>query len=236
MGVLSILGGVMSTNHSAAKEFSRRLNQACDDSPNVPEYGKGRQVVVAGKMDVSQEAVRKWFAGESMPKSDKVKKLADFLEVDRAWLALGEKPELARDEKKSVLRTLDAAVNIVAGTIKLKGANCFAPSDSDPRKDYTDFCAGIRGVMHSIHVTSAREVSGGTFELVVPREFQNVRCVGFLPDPKNLYHLIDMPTDFIERNKVRHAGDFVVTIDYVDGCYKSGKDIWPNFNPLGGVE
>lgn len=49
--------------------FSKRLTQACDDNPLIPDYDHGRQVTIANKLEVSQEAVRKWFTGDSVPRS-----------------------------------------------------------------------------------------------------------------------------------------------------------------------
>lgn len=70
-------------------EFYTRLHQACSENPDIPEYGKGRQTYISQQMGVSQEAVRKWFAGESKPKSAMGRKLAQLLGVDYVWLALG---------------------------------------------------------------------------------------------------------------------------------------------------
>ena len=47
-------------------DFAKRLTQACDESPIVPEHGRGRQVYLAKKLKVTQEAVRKWLVGERM--------------------------------------------------------------------------------------------------------------------------------------------------------------------------
>lgn len=71
------------------KDFKDRLNDACNKSSDIPEYGKGRQVTIANMVGVSQEAVRKWLSGEGKPRSDTVKKLAKILDVEYIWLALG---------------------------------------------------------------------------------------------------------------------------------------------------
>lgn len=70
-------------------EFYTRLLQACRENPDIPEYGKGQQTFIAQRLAVSQEAVRKWFAGESKPKAPVGRKLAELLGVDYVWLALG---------------------------------------------------------------------------------------------------------------------------------------------------
>lgn len=70
-------------------DFYRRLEKACSDSPDVPPKNAGRQLYIAKKMAVSQEASRKWFAGESIPRVAAMKKLASLLNVPHSWLAVG---------------------------------------------------------------------------------------------------------------------------------------------------
>ena len=69
--------------------FSKRLLKAANDSPEVPPFGKGQQTFIAGKLEVSQEAVRKWFAGETEPRSRLSMELAELLDVKHSWLMLG---------------------------------------------------------------------------------------------------------------------------------------------------
>lgn len=74
--------------------FARRLNQACDRSPECPPLHGGRlgwlqQMLAREGIRVSVESVRKWLAGEGRPKQDKSEKLAEILEVDAVWLYMG---------------------------------------------------------------------------------------------------------------------------------------------------
>ena len=69
--------------------FKERLNKVCDLHPEIPAVGEGRQTVIAKKMGVSQEAVRKWLAGESEPRRRKMQELADVLDVSFIFLATG---------------------------------------------------------------------------------------------------------------------------------------------------
>jgi hypothetical protein len=50
------------------EDFYRRLKKICDESAMIPPYGHGRQVHIATKLKVSQEAVRKWFTGDARPR------------------------------------------------------------------------------------------------------------------------------------------------------------------------
>ena len=70
-------------------DFRQRLLQACHESLVVPQYGKGQQTFIAGELGVSQEAVRKWLAGETVHRMKKSIQLAELLGVKHSWLMLG---------------------------------------------------------------------------------------------------------------------------------------------------
>lgn len=215
--------------------FAQRLTQACDDSKVVPEFGKGRQVSIARRMKVSQEAVRKWFTGEAVPKQDKMKELADFLEVDEAWLALGLKPELDRTEKLSKRRVVEGAVHMVAGMIMIEGGNVAFPSEKDPRREYIDLYAIMRGTQMALHVSVATELSAGRFEMVVPRNYADVRCIGFIPVAGGNFHLLELDIEKLEEHKKKKAGDWAIVVGRVEGRYYTGEDEWHRFKHIGDI-
>lgn len=220
---------------TTTKAFATRLRQACDDSQSIPEYGKGRQVVISKRLKVSQEAVRKWFEGESMPRPPKMKALASFLDVDESWLALGITPEMDRNERRRLARFSSGAVCMTAGLIMMEGGNVAGPSDTDPRRGYVDFYAIMRGTQLALHVCSARETSNGHFEFIVPREYNDVRCIGFVPTGVGKFQLIDMPTKLIDEHKQHKAGDYVIAVSQVGTSYHSGSDEWPKFRAFGEI-
>ena len=89
--------------------FHGRLNEACSVSPKVPRFGKGQQTCIARELGCSQEAVRKWFAGESIPRAKMGQKLAKFLDVDSAWLLMGAGYGEVDEEIKKA-KTHDSAI------------------------------------------------------------------------------------------------------------------------------
>ena len=103
-------GDLTMTTEMSTNTFAQRFTQACDDSVIIPPYGKGRQVAIAKRLNVTQEAVRKWFAGESIPRPTTVRALAEYLQVDEPWLVLGIKPEFDRAEKRRNLIAYNGAV------------------------------------------------------------------------------------------------------------------------------
>ena len=220
---------------TVSKAFAGRLRQACDDSQYVPEYGKGRQVVIANRLKVSQEAVRKWFEGESVPRPQKMKQLASFLGVDHAWLALGVKSEMRHEDVLRAKRTGSASVYMVTGLIMLEGGKCAWPSETDPRNEYVDVYAIIRGIQTSIHVCTGRNVGDAEWELVFPRQYPDVHCIGLIPIGAGTFHLIDMPRLMLDTYKNRKSGDYSVTVSKRGSRYYTDDEEWPRFKTFGEV-
>lgn len=111
-------------------EFYTRLLQACRENPDIPEYGKGQQTFIAQRLGVSQEAVRKWFSGESKPKSPVGRKLADLLGVDYVWLALGTSHGEIEKRREAAGRQ-DSAVYALMAFLIEKGYSAAFDNDSD---------------------------------------------------------------------------------------------------------
>jgi hypothetical protein len=78
-------------------------------STKVPPYGKGQQTYIAKELGCSQEGVRKWFAGESVPRAKIGAKLAKVLDVSYPWLMFGDTlGEVEQENQKA--KNHDAAV------------------------------------------------------------------------------------------------------------------------------
>jgi transcriptional regulator with XRE-family HTH domain len=217
------------------QDFEKRLAQACDESPNIPPYGHGRQVYIANKLKVSQEAVRKWFTGESRPKVQKMRQLATLLEQDEAWLSLGIKPEMDRREKRAHGRRSDGAVYMLFGLFSMAGGACAFPSEEDPRSDYIDFYAILNGVQFPIHAAVGRETSKNVYEFVVPREYGQVRSVGVVPLTNTRFHLIDLQKALVDRHRQKKAGAFAIHLNRIGSDYMTGADKWPRLESLGDI-
>lgn len=111
-------------------EFYTRLLQACRENPDIPVYGRGQQTFIAQRLGVSQEAVRKWFAGDSKPKSAVGRKLADLLGVDYVWLALGTSHGEIEKRREAAGRQ-DAAVYALMAFLIEKGHSAAFDNYSD---------------------------------------------------------------------------------------------------------
>jgi len=107
--------------------FKDRLYKSCESNPEIPNYGFGRQSLIAKKMGVSSEAVRKWFSGESTPRPQAMKALAKALCVDHVWLALGT--DFKQTESiKEIAKMEDTAMYAFCG-LALENGYSFAIND-----------------------------------------------------------------------------------------------------------
>lgn len=164
-----------------------------------------------------------------------MRELAEYLEVDEAWLALGLTPEMNKDERRKANRMASGAVYIVTGMIMMDGGNVAWPGEKDPRREYVDIYAIMRGTQIAIHVSSGRELSNGSFELLIPREHHETKCIGFIPTGVGRFHLLNLSTKLIDTHKQRKAGDFAITIVRVGTRYHCGSDEVPRFRTFGEI-
>lgn len=180
-------------------EFARRLVQACDESPLVPEHGRGRQVYLAKKLKVTQEAVRKWLVGESLPRPDKIAALAKALDVDPVWLQLGTSPlEIA--EKRQVALRGDAAVYGVMSYLLLAGYHVAIP-DGDEK---VDIFAIKHGTQLSVLARMGELLARGEYRFLFPVN-ANARWHGVLlsEEPSLSLEIYDIPPDIALRHGTR---------------------------------
>ena len=180
-------------------EFARRLVQACDESPLVPEHGRGRQVYLAKKLKVTQEAVRKWLVGESLPRPDKIAALARALDVDPVWLQLGTSPlEIA--EKRQVALRGDAAVYGAMSYLLLAGYHVAIP-DGDEK---VDIFAIKHGTQLSLLARMGEQLARGEYRFLFPANL-NARWHGVIlgDAPSLTLEIYDIPPDLAMRHGTR---------------------------------
>ena len=117
------------------REFALRLKQACDRSQDVPALGKGQQTWLSDRLGISQEAVRRYFEGQSRPRPKLMTQLAKILNVDESWLALGKSSELSDNERKQYSQKADAAAYMLFGIFMSAGYTC-AFEEEEPGVDF----------------------------------------------------------------------------------------------------
>lgn len=83
---------------NSKEDFSKRLNQACDEARPPIISGRGRREELRRRLEhqqglkLSGESVRKWLSAESIPSMDNVRFLAALLGVNTDWLLTGRLP------------------------------------------------------------------------------------------------------------------------------------------------
>lgn len=167
----------MPTSEQYRKEFTERLNLACDRAAHIPPHGKGRQEVIRNHFKLAPEAVSKWFKSVSVPKPDRMRELADFLGVEHTWLALGTDPDMDRRQRKMHAKESEGAAHLVWGLISLAGGHCGVPANNDPRKDYVDFDVVMMGSAFPVHVALAIDNENGTLDVTIPRQYPSVKII-----------------------------------------------------------
>lgn len=219
--------------------FSKRLTQACDDNPLIPDYGHGRQVTIATKLEVSQEAVRKWFTGESVPRPGKMTTLADFLGVSESWLALGVTPSLDRAARKEMVRVTKGAVHMLAGMISLEGGNFAFPSPEDSRTSFIDLYAIKEGEKFDFHVSVGRKIDdldgSSMYEFIIPREYEQVHILGLVYQGNGEIEWINMSHAYIDVCKELSEGVYHVLMKRDNGKFATREIKWPRFKTIGEI-
>lgn len=204
-------------------EFAKRLHQACEDTPIVPEKGKGQQVWLAQKMGVSQEAVRKYFEGMARPRPDKMKDLAKLLHVDESWLALGINPEMDARQKRQYQNRAEAATYVTFGAFMANGYTCAFGKEGD---ETVDFYAIKGGQQKAISVTTGREKSKSVWLLPVKSTYEQSVNIVVLPLRATQFEFL-----YLDHAGIAEHGDYkgaVININaHRDGrTYTTGRHTW----------
>lgn len=194
-------------------EFAKRFNQACDDNPLVPPLHHGRLGWVKREMFrhfglvISAETVRKWFAGESRPTPDNITKLAEVLQIDEAWLAVGKTPDLMPREQKVRNTMADGAVNLVCGAIQMSGGHPAFPSEGDKRaeRERIDLYAIIKGAQYAMHVALAQDAGSDGWKFVVPTSYQDVVQIGVVQESDLAFRFLEITAETIEARGKRNG-------------------------------
>jgi len=157
--------------------FAQRLQMACADHPDIPDYGKGLQTELAKSMKVSQEAVRKWLSGESQPRQPAMIRLAKILDVEYVWLALGTS-ETQFAQLKQVSAKHDGAVHALIAFLILKGYNVAFPSHDTDR---ADIHAIGHGVQRNLSVVLMERVADKHCRITTPMPDESISLIAAMP-------------------------------------------------------
>lgn len=204
-------------------DFARRLKQACDDNPVIPEKGKGQQVWLAQKLDITQEAVRKYFEGINRPRPDKMKHIAKLLGVDESWLALGINPEMDGRQKRQYQNRADAATYIAFGVFMASGYTCAFGREGD---EVVDFYAIRGGQQKAISVTTARERSKSVWLLPVKTTYEHTMNIVVVPVRNTQFDFVFMDTVGIAEHGQNRGGIIEIIAHRDSRAFNTGEHVW----------
>lgn len=157
--------------------FAQRLQMACSEHPDIPDYGKGLQTEIAKQMKVSQEAVRKWLSGESTPRQPAMIRLAKMLGVEYVWLALGTS-ETEFAHLKQISARHDGAVHALISFLILRGYNVAFSNDDTDRADVH---AIGHGVQRNLALCLTEYIGDWTCNVVTPMPDDSISLIAAIP-------------------------------------------------------
>lgn len=196
-------------------DFAERFQLACEGNPHVPpqHYGRLGWIVkeMKSRFDIktTPETVRRWSSGEARPRTDKLRALAQLLQVDQAWLALGQQPTDTPKERRLRDAERDGAVNLLAGAIRMCGGNPAFPTDDDTqaKENLTDLFAIIKGAQYAIHVTTP-VIEGDKMTFAIPVKARNSLALAVVMEPRLQFSFYELPWDQVEELGQMKSGNY----------------------------
>lgn len=215
------------TSHKQA--FAARLQRATEAHPQkIPDTGAGRHAWFVRKFkelfdeEIVPETVRKWFNGMTIPRPAIMAHLAEILDVDVAWLALGTTPNGNSRQRKLRGAVQDGAINIVAGLIQMDGGQPAFPRDDDTRAkdEEIDIYTIIKGAQYAIHVCDGRRNVDDTLVFSAPTS-NSLLCIGVIRLDGFAFDLVELDAEAIGKGR-RTGGTVEVTVTQNGDDYFSG--------------
>jgi hypothetical protein len=204
-------------------EFATRLNTAVVAHPAIPKKYKGQLSWFVDRfksefdITIAAETVRAWLAGMFMPAPANMRRLADLMKVDEAWLANGDPSESpATPNSRNALASAEA--NLLAGMIGIDGGAIAFPNDDGSSTSGAHLHAIIKGAQYSIRVVSGvREGDRVRLYGVVPTQ-TSVLTIGVVRGEGFHFDLLEVTTDLAEahRESTRGGYDVVVPVAEVE--------------------
>lgn len=196
-------------------DFGQRMIQAADVNPKVPPMNHNRLGWIVDQMQsrfghsVTKETVRKWFAGETIPRAEASKYLAQIMEQSPEWLLLGVRTGVDTKTTKARNALASGAVNVVAGMIQMAGWHvAFAKKEDEAKYDFEVI---IRGAKYQMHIASGRLV-GGDWDFAIPTEAKDSFVIGLCPISPTCFTLIEIDQEHLEEVGSAKRGSYEITV------------------------
>jgi hypothetical protein len=209
------------------KALVQRLLQALDAHEHAPK-GRGqqkwiREELAAAGVQVTAEAVSRWFSAEARPRPAVMHVLARILRVKEEWLSLGLKPELTIEEERARNALVAGVVNVAAGFVQLNGGHIAFPQEtSEP----VHFYAILGGRQYAIHAALG-ERKGNEIRFVVPNQYESCTVLGVVQAGPLHCEFLHLTAELIDKHKVRRGGYVEVAATRQGADYVTKRDKWP---------
>jgi transcriptional regulator with XRE-family HTH domain len=211
-------------------EFAQRLAQACEANGSVPAVNYGRlnwfqkQYADRFGVEIATETVRKWFAGETKPRPQALRQLAEILQVDEAWLSLGTTPD-SKGKKPVQDATASGVVNLIAGLVQMDGGTIAFPEPDDRRAEAENLhiYGIIRGAQFPLHIVIGEQRDGGNWGFSVPVVAREAVVLGLMRLEPFKFRIVELDSEGLGSVGARKGGSIEVE---VDNDLRSGAHAW----------
>ena len=175
-------------------------------------------------VEIATETVRKWFAGETKPRPQALRQLAEILQVDEAWLALGSVTD-AKGRRPVQDATADGAVNLVAGLVQMDGGTIAFPEPDDKRAEAENLhiYAIIKGAQYPLHIVIGEQADGGAWRFSVPVVAREAVVLGLMRLEPFGFRIVELDSEGLGSVGARKGGFIEVELD---SDLRSGAHSW----------
>lgn len=198
--------------------FARRLKQA-SDAQDVPPKNFGRYPYFAERLGVSTETVRRYFAGEAIPRREKMEKIAVMLGIEVTWLSMGVTSGVSSDDRKKSRQFANGAVGLVANLIQLEGGSV---SVKNNQQDPSSFHAIIGGHLLNYVVVAAEASADEDWIVRVPMLEPEQLLIVVFYHGRMVFDLVQVPQSLVKLHGKGKTGSSILTVSGRKGRYKIG--------------
>ena len=195
-------------------DFALRMQQAADGNPIIPPKNYGQlgwfthQFEERFQVEITQETIRKWFAGESRPRHKTLIMLAELLKVSDTWLAFGKSNDIPEKTRRLLGSMANGVVNLVGGMIQICGGTLAFPDKTGP----VDLSAVIKGALYQFHIVlGARK--GADVQFNVSVEATETLVIGVIRTSELSFDFYELEWDKITEIGGRQGSHWIVSVD-----------------------
>lgn len=204
-------------DHSV-EQFCSRLNQACDEHPEIPPINQGRlvflQKALAAKLGkkVSPETVSRWLRGENVARQKNLDALSEILGVTPSWLQYGLNADTVAAPNRRTLARASGVTHILAGIAGMDGAGVAYPAEVKGGRSAIDLHLTIEGALYNVKVLLVEELKDGTLAFETPPREPDVILIGVLREgPGFSFKLFEIRDRDVQKRKRTVGGVPMVT-------------------------